>query len=348
MITNNVGETEIQSNHQQLIGPIEIGLMSPFGHSNLGDLATQQAMIQNIKKYYPDAQIYGFSLHPEDTEKRYGIPSFPITRLGETDEWWLGKQPGHLTIALYKTVQNLRHISNPVIKKLMSPWLILTVLLLELSATVRAYRHLNRLDLLIVSGGGQLDDYWWGARFHPYTLFLWANLARLRRVKFAFVSVGAGPIDAKLSKLFIRYALSTACYRSYRDEDSKKYIERVLNFKQDDPIYPDLAHSLPIDKYRNSSTPQKDQLTIGINPMSSYFDRHDDSAYSIYLNKLALFVAWLIQKQHKILFFPGCIEGDVPAIKDLRTILENNGVVYEEGQIIEETIQTVDDQVAQL
>lgn len=339
---------EVQSADHKRRSPVKIGLMSPFGRSNLGDLATQQAMIQNIRKYHPDAQIFGFSLHPEDTEKRYGIPSFPITRLGETQEWWLGKQPNYFITFLHKIVQACRAIPNPVIKKAMYPILGLSALLLELLAVLRAYQHIGGFDLFIVSGGGQLDDYWWGARFHPYTLFLWSTLAKLRKVKFAFVSVGAGPIDSQLSKLLIRYALANAAYRSYRDEDSKQYIARVVNFHADDPVYPDLAHSLQVDHYRTLSTQKNAQPIVGINPMSSYFDRHGEAAYWNYLNQLAEFVAWLLQKQYRILFFPGCIDGDTPAMADLKMILDRNGVTYSDQQILQPPIETVDEQVAQL
>ncbi len=42
----------------------------PFGFGNLGDAAIQEAMLQHVREYLPTAQIYGFSLNPEDTEKR--------------------------------------------------------------------------------------------------------------------------------------------------------------------------------------------------------------------------------------------------------------------------------------
>jgi polysaccharide pyruvyl transferase WcaK-like protein len=116
---------------------------------------------------------------------------------------------------------------------------------------VRAYRNLKRLklDLLIISGGGQLDDDFGGAWYEPYIIFFWGGLAKLLNVKFAIVSVGVGNINENLSRFFIRIGLSPACYRSYRDETSKKYLENVLGFRNSDPIYPDLAHSLQLEQY---------------------------------------------------------------------------------------------------
>lgn len=39
----------------------KIGILDCMGSGNLGDATIQEAMIQNIRKYCPDAQICGFS-----------------------------------------------------------------------------------------------------------------------------------------------------------------------------------------------------------------------------------------------------------------------------------------------
>src|SRR5215831_15163489 len=57
-----------------------IGLLDHVGGGNLGDDATQTAVIQNIKARWPHAQIAGFSMNPSDTRKRHGIPSYGIRR----------------------------------------------------------------------------------------------------------------------------------------------------------------------------------------------------------------------------------------------------------------------------
>ncbi len=80
-------------------------------------------------------------------------------------------------------------------------------------------RFLKDVDFLIVSGGGQLDDFWGGAWGHPYALLKWSVLARLRGAKPIFLSVGFGELDSRLSRLFTRTALRLAAYRSYRDPD---------------------------------------------------------------------------------------------------------------------------------
>ena len=58
---------------------MRIGLLDHMGYGNLGDAATQEALIANIKIRLPDANIVGFSLNPDDTRKRHNIPCYSIT-----------------------------------------------------------------------------------------------------------------------------------------------------------------------------------------------------------------------------------------------------------------------------
>jgi len=58
---------------------MKIGLLDHMGYDNLGDAATQEALIANIKTRMPDAIIVGFSLNPHDTRKRHNILSYSIT-----------------------------------------------------------------------------------------------------------------------------------------------------------------------------------------------------------------------------------------------------------------------------
>jgi hypothetical protein len=57
---------------------MKIGLLDHMGYGNLGDAATQDVVIANIRKRIPNAELVGFSLIPSDTLQRHGIPSYPI------------------------------------------------------------------------------------------------------------------------------------------------------------------------------------------------------------------------------------------------------------------------------
>ena len=93
----------------------------------------------------------------------------------------------------------------------------------EFRHCLRGYRFLRAHDLVIVSGGGQLNEEWGGPWSHPFSLFKWAVLARIAGVPYVVASVGVGKVRSKTSRLFLRSSLRMARYRSYRDKNSKAF-----------------------------------------------------------------------------------------------------------------------------
>ncbi len=327
----------------------KIGLMGPFGFGNLGDAAIQQSMLENVRKAHPDAQIFGFSLNPEDTFKRHGITSFSIGRMAKNG-WAESDRENSL---IHKVTQLSNQMSSSSQKLVRIAGKVALSPIKEFLGIIQASSHLDGLDLLIVSGGGQLDDYWGGAWHHPYALFLWGLLARLKGVKYLFVSVGAGPLDASLSKVFDKWALSLAQYRSYRDLASKDFMTKIGFVREADPVFPDLAFSLDITRYRSSHPKGKsEQLVVGIGPLVYFrpgvWPEQSDQIYQGYLRKLACFTTWLIERNYKVLLFTGDAEFDRWAINDFKEILWQMGTNPESDQVIEEPIETVDDLMDQL
>jgi polysaccharide pyruvyl transferase WcaK-like protein len=328
---------------------VTIGLIGPFGTGNLGDAAIQQSMLQNIRQSFNQVQVFGFSLNPQDTYARHGIRSFPLGRMA-INGWIESDDTGSFAHKFLLVSDELRWSSSPI-KRVIGK--IFFSPLKEIIGIVRASRHLINMDYMIVSGGGQLDDYWGGAWHHPYTLLLWGVLCRLRNVKYLFVSVGAGPLDSSMSKRLVRWALSLASYRSYRDQDSKNFIERCGFFRRNDMVYPDLAFSLDISQIHcDDSQGQGKALTVGIGPMIYFkpgaWPQQDQEVYETYLKKLALFTAWLVQNNCNVLFFTGEAIADRPVITELKNILQQMGINPSSKQIIEEPINTVDDLMGQL
>lgn len=341
------------ANVQHLKTIKKIGLIGPFGGGNLGDAAIQKSMIDNIRQFHPHADIYGFSLQPQDTEARHGIPTYPIGKEANFADycWWRGATENSLSSQLTNFLVRWRQqqTSNSMLRKLGSRFIFGA---LESLAWSRAYQNFQYLeiDLLIVSGGGQLDDYWGGAWRHPFTLLRWCLFAKMNGTKFLIVSTGAGPINSFLGKLFTRMTLSLADYRSYRDADSQQYVEEIVGFKSDDPVYADLAFSLPIDSYQPSDRNSRYLAVVGISPMSychpEIWPEKNRSAYSQYLNKLALFIVWLTQQQYAVALFPGQTSHDRLAIDDLQELLIAKQVPAQ--QIIQQPILTVDELMNQL
>ena len=121
--------------------------------------------------------------------------------------------------------------------------------------------------------------------------------AKLCRCKLLFVSVGAGTIHHALSKWFVASALKMADYRSYRDSFSKDYLATIGVDIKSDPVYPDLAFSLPISIVPGDRGSGR-QGAIGVGLMDYYGSgrsANDPEAYREYVGCVACFVAAMLE-----------------------------------------------------
>jgi polysaccharide pyruvyl transferase WcaK-like protein len=101
---------------------------------------------------------------------------------------------------------------------------------------------------------------WDGPWGFLYTIFAWVLLARLANVKCIFLNVGAGPLTRPLSKWFARRSLSLAAYVSFRDQDSRRLVQRI-GFSGACRVFPDSAHSLDIPAAESSRFVQESRQT---------------------------------------------------------------------------------------
>jgi polysaccharide pyruvyl transferase WcaK-like protein len=191
-------------------------------------------------------------------------------------------------------------------------------------------RHLRALDLLIVAGSNQLSDYVGGPWAFPYTIGAWSGAARMAGTPVAFLSVGAGPIRAGLSRRLIRSALGWASFRSYRDVGSKGVIES-LGVPGPHRIAPDLAHGLRLSlpPFAPRSSPGGPR-TIVVNPLP-YFDprfwaESDRDAYRRYVDILAAFASERLARGDLVRFVPTQLRADPPVIADVVRALAERGV----------------------
>jgi len=320
----------------------KVGVLGQFGYGNLGDAAIQEAMIGHIREHFPQAEVVGFSLNPADTEQRHGIRSYPISRTSWADPRPASSPSRRLAIWL--------HNSRLPAARQLERWALR--LPLEFGLLADAYRNLGGLNHLIISGGGQLDDYWGGGGpwSMPYMLLKFASLARLRGIAISVVSVGAGPVEAPLSRLFLRLALALAGYRSYRDAYSLAYVRDVIGYKGPAAVFPDLAFSLPVDRFPPRMAPSGRPL-VGIGPLGYFregsWPKADAATYAAYLDKLTDFVGWLLDRSYAVTFIPGEAKHDAPPIADLRQCLEQR-IGDPGGALVANNIQTVSDLLAVL
>lgn len=335
-----------------------IGIFGHVGNGNLGDEAILSVVIQNIKRRYPSAEIYGFTIKSEDTEERHKIKSFPIRRRNKSAESatrdrqnQIGSSKISMASSLFGLIKaRLKRVPSVYLslKKIQEIWHVLGACLREPRFLLQSYRNFKGVDLLIIAGSQQLIDYVPGGAWgHPYTVLKWVLIAKARKARIAFVSCGAGPIRSSLGRLFVRTALSLANYRSYRDEASKKCVEQ-LGVSGHNPVAPDLVYSLCVDE-----TAPKDnrssiaQPVVGINPLPflepEYWVGGSVRNYEIYTRKLSDFALWLIQRGYAVLFFPTQLCGDPPVIEDIRRLMSESGTVNLEKNIIDHPVHSFDD-----
>lgn len=192
--------------------PKRIALFGPYASRNLGDTATQLAVMQNLRQRLPQVQLLGVSPEPDDTLRSLGLPTFPLS----------GHGPSAGDIGLTDRPATASE---------------------RVRTTLRIGRFIRTLDMLIVSGGGQLDDFWGGPWAHPWSMLLWTALARWHRVPVVVLGIGLDHLNAALSQRFALTALRWAQLRVFRDEDSLRAMV-AMGLKAASRVCPDLAFSL--------------------------------------------------------------------------------------------------------
>jgi polysaccharide pyruvyl transferase WcaK-like protein len=305
-----------------------VGLLSPTS-GNLGNATMQSAMISNLRKRIASVEIIGITLNPGETSRRHGIEAFPLAGVSRDNYG--------LCLAINSETHKRRTTNASKLKQwlkkipmLRGCWRSIRTCCMELAHIWAAAKVVKRLDLIIVPGGGALDDFWGGPWGHPWTLFKWTLLSRLYGVPFLFVSIGKCSLERPLSRFFVRVALSLAEYRSYRDPGSKAAVQTLIDARND-PVYPDLAfsYSFPVVQasHRNSSRDRR--LLIGVSPIAYRDPRSwplkDERRYGEYIRHMAEVVSWLVREQCDVLLFT-TDSPDTATVKDIRAIISKSAI----------------------
>lgn len=289
-----------------------------------------------MRERIPDAQFVAFTTRPEDTRARHGIAAHPIApgtgparsapsvprspadtpkpadpdRRGSALRRALDMVPGAMTVlrAGRRAADKVRSGAD------------------ESLFAIERYRRLRGLDLLIIAGSNQLSDYVGGPWGFPYRIAAWSAAARLAGVPVAFLSVGAGPIRDPRSRRFVRSALTSAAFRSFRDVGSRD-TARALGVPGPHVVAPDLAHGLRLPEGTGAHPPRLrgSDRTIAVNPLP-YFDprfwaESDAGVYRRYVETLASFAEALRARGDRVRFVPTQLRADPPVIADIVQVL---------------------------
>jgi polysaccharide pyruvyl transferase WcaK-like protein len=329
-----------------------IALFGNFGTGNLGNEATLQAMVLNIRRHLPNAEISCVCPKPENTAAQYNISAVPVR--APVPIWRLSSGSSRERKVSDGSISKVTTGPHRWIGAVLNKSLrILTYPFVDAYRWFKGIAVLKDNDVLIMTGTGMVGDYAIGPFDLHYDILRWAIISRLCRCKLLFVSVGGGPIRHPLSRRFIKAALALADYCSYRDASSKDHLEAVGIDVTNHAVYPDLAFSLPKAVIPANREPERRETMIGVGVIN-YHTRlggsgSDQTIYRDYIARLASFVIRLLERRYTVRILIGDVVWDQDVREDLRKELEERGRChYEAGRIIDEPASSVDELLLQL
>ena len=257
-------------------------------------------MVSRLRVAFPDCELYCICTGPKNVVAAHAIDGVPHT--ARSRRIWdrrlsVHKRLGMLFLGLGE----------------------------EVGEYLRAWRALKGADMFIVPGTGLLTDAFELSGWGPYGLFKWALVARLRRCRVMFVSVGAGPVESFTGRLLVKLSLAFADYRSYRDGPSKAIVESLGVRASGDRIYPDLVFGLPSPgSYAATIARERRRIVaLGLMAYSEKYSAGDavGGTYDRYVRSLAAFTDWLLDHGYDIDLLVGDTAVDTTTIADVKAAL---------------------------
>jgi polysaccharide pyruvyl transferase WcaK-like protein len=312
--------------------PPRIALYGLFGIESFGNEGSLEAMIATLRRLRPDAELVCVCGNPEQVVRDHGIAGARIRTPGFSRRWARGADK--LLLRIPRAVENV----------------------------VGTLRRARRYDVLVLPGGGMLEDYCDRPTAEPLSLFLWCLGARLAGRRIAFVSVGAGPMRNPASRRLMTAAARMATYRSFRDTGAREFMGRVGVDVGGDEVFPDIAYGLPAPE-AGPGRAGGDGLTVAIGAMlyEGYYPSwvarrrgatdgaaRDGAVLDRYLSELATFVLWLLGEGHRVRMITGQTT-DWRAVERLLEIVRSRGGPEPGERLIAEpasSLQGVMEQIA--
>lgn len=281
--------------------PRSFAVWSHINGANQGDDLVVHSVIEALRKRSPACNVLAVSMYPPDTERRHGVKSL---RIGSLPTAEIAGESTRSLAWLPSRVQGSR-----ILRRARNLWH-------EVPASTAAFRALRKVDLLIIAGSGPLEDDPGSA----YRVFKWTLLARLAGAGVAFASVGAGPLDRPVNRMFIRRALTMARYVTVRDPSSLEVV-RQAGFRGDVQVTPDMAFGFPIEERGGAPVlPPAPVPTIGLNIMSLNAPRRargidlgelDETVFDDYLDRQMELAAHLLSLGYRVVLFSSEYNHDV-------------------------------------
>jgi len=306
--------------------PKRIYFFGHFGSPNFGNEITLQTVLYHVRRLLPEAEVACICTGPETLAATQKIETVPISRAFVKS----GKLRTRLARLLRKVFIGLPS----------EPW-----------RWLDAFKTLKGADALIIPGTGLVTDAYGLMAWGPYSLFKWCLVARMRRCRVLFVSVGVGPIYSTLGRYFVKTALALAEFRSYRDNPSLEHLKQIGFETNNDRICPDLVFSFPETMMPHGCGDGRRRPVVGIGLMV-YAGRYSvarpsNSTYVEYLEKLVTFTEWLLGQGYDVRLLIGEL-ADRSVVQAFKSLLSRRLGAAADERVIDQAALSVEDLLPQL
>jgi polysaccharide pyruvyl transferase WcaK-like protein len=307
--------------------PKKFALFGHFGGSNFGNESSLMAMLYNLRRFYPDADVVCICTHPRVAAATYRVRAIPVVET-RIQGWTPKRRPARL----------LRKVCMLCIG-----------IPLEAYSWAAGLVKLRRTDMFIVPGTGLLTDAFGLFAWGPYIILKWTLIARLCGSKVCFISVGAGPFFGVVGTRLMRFALALADVRTYRDESTKETLASIGIDTADDLVYPDLVYSFPREAIPTRTTENARRI-VGLGcmePSGRYSTpRPGETMYRAYVDSLVTFAEELIADGYGLRLLAGD-RGDLQAQREFCDLL-NKRMPGALAYVNDDLISSVEDLLAQM
>jgi polysaccharide pyruvyl transferase WcaK-like protein len=285
-------------------GP-RVGLFGGLGSGNIGNDASLEAVLGYLSTEHPDAVLDAMCSGPQRVTERYGLPA-------SYAQWFQNYE---------QRVSGVRAMLFKVLGK--------GIDVFRTAAWVR--RH----DVVIVPGMGVLETSlpvrpW---QF-PFTMFVLCASGKIVRTKVALVSIGTSVTSKRLTRRLLVWAARLAFYRSYRDAMSRDAMRVQGLDTTRDHVFTDLVFGTPV-----RSDDSGEVRTVGVGVMDYYGSNDDERAHAdeiraFYVEKMKLFVRWLVDGGRNVRLLVGDANGsDETVVKEILADIRECRPALEPGRV---------------